>query len=74
MTPLVRLLAVLSVAFGLAWWPVFAAVEWSLPTVVAVAVALMLFISLGSYFAFGLDEVRTVLLAKIRQRMPRRPV
>jgi O-antigen/teichoic acid export membrane protein len=74
MTPLIRLLAVLSAAFGLAWWPVFAAVEWSLPTVVAVAVALMLFISLGSYFAFGLDEVRTVLLAKIRQRMPRRPV
>ncbi len=71
--PVVRLAAVLSVAFGLAAWPVFAGVDWSLPAVVAVAVVLMLFISLGSYFAFGLDEVRALLVARILKRAARQP-
>jgi O-antigen/teichoic acid export membrane protein len=66
--PVVRLVAVLAVAFGLAAWPVFASVNWPLPTVVAVATAVMLIISVGSYFAFGLDEVRVVIIGKIRQR------
>lgn len=69
MAPVVRLVAVLAVAFGLAAWPVFASVNWPLPTVVAVAAAVMLVISTGSYFAFGLDEVRVVLLTKMRQRL-----
>jgi O-antigen/teichoic acid export membrane protein len=69
MAPVVRLVAVLAVAFGLAAWPVFASVTWPLTTVVGVAVAVMLVISAGSYFAFGLDEVRVVLLGKIRQRL-----
>ncbi len=73
MAPVVRLAAVLSVAFGLAAWPVFAGVDWSLPAVVAVAVVLMLFISLGSYFAFGLDEVRALLVARILKRAARQP-
>ena len=68
MAPVMRLLAVLIVAFGLAAWPVFASVQWPLTAVVAAAVIVMLIISTGSYFAFGLDEVRTLLLAKIRQR------
>lgn len=67
--PVVRLVAVLAVAFGLAAWPVFASVNWPLPTVVAVATAVMLIITAGSYFAFGLDEVRVVLIGKIRQRL-----
>lgn len=67
--PVVRLVAVLAVAFGLAAWPVFASVNWPLPTVVAVAAAVMLIITAGSYFAFGLDEVRVVLIGKIRQRL-----
>jgi O-antigen/teichoic acid export membrane protein len=69
MAPLVRLVAVLAIAFGLAAWPVFASVNWPLPTVVAVAAAVMLIISAGSYFAFGLEEVRVVLLSKLRQRL-----
>jgi O-antigen/teichoic acid export membrane protein len=73
MVPVVRLLAVLAVAFGLAAWPVFASIRWPLPTVVASAVLLMLIISAGSYYAFGLDEVRSLLLSKIRQRMSPRP-
>jgi O-antigen/teichoic acid export membrane protein len=67
--PVVRLVAVLTVAFGLAAWPVFASVNWPLPTVVAVAAGVMLIISTASYFAFGLEEVRVVLLTKIRQRL-----
>jgi O-antigen/teichoic acid export membrane protein len=69
MAPVVRLVAVLAVAFGLAAWPVFESVNWPLPTVLAVAAGVMLIISAGSYFAFGLDEVRVVLLTKIRQRL-----
>jgi O-antigen/teichoic acid export membrane protein len=69
MAPVVRLVAVLAIAFGLAAWPVFAAVEWPLPTVVTAAVLLMALISAGSYYAFGLDEVRSLLLSKIRQRL-----
>lgn len=69
MAPMGRLLGVLVVAFGLAAWPVFASVRWSLFQVVGAAVVLMLAISAGSYFAFGLDEVRALLVAKIRQRL-----
>jgi hypothetical protein len=73
MAPVARLAAVLSVAFGLAAWPVFESVHWPLPVVVAAAVLLMLAISAGSYFAFGLDEVRSLLIAKIRQRISPQP-
>jgi len=73
MVPVARLLAVLVLAFALAAWPVFASVAWPLPLVVAVATALMLSISLGSYVVFGLSEVRSLLLSKLRQRVSRRP-
>jgi hypothetical protein len=73
MAPVVRLVAVLVIAFGLAAWPVFASVEWPLATVVAAAVAVMAVVSAGSYYAFGLDEVRSLLLSKIRQRLSPRP-
>jgi hypothetical protein len=36
---------------------------------VTAAVLLMALISAGSYYAFGLDEVRSLLLSKIRQRL-----
>jgi O-antigen/teichoic acid export membrane protein len=73
MLPVVRLVAVLTVAFGLAAWPVFESTEWPLTAVVGVAVLLMLVISAGSYLAFGLDEVRVLLTSKIRQRFAPRP-
>jgi hypothetical protein len=45
-----------------------------LTAVVAAAAAIMLVISAGSYFAFGLAEVRTLLLSKIRARfLPEAP-
>jgi O-antigen/teichoic acid export membrane protein len=69
MAPVVRLVAVLVVAFGLAAWPVFASVQWPLTAVVAAAAAVMLVISAGSYFVFGLDEVRALLLSRIRRRV-----
>jgi O-antigen/teichoic acid export membrane protein len=73
MAPVARLVAVLLVAFSLAVWPVFAAVDWPLPTVAAAAAAVTLIISVGSYYAFGLDEVRALLLSKIRQQFSPRP-
>jgi hypothetical protein len=73
MGPVGRLLAVLLIAFGLAAWPVFEGVNWSPTATAGVAVSLMLFIVLGSYFAFGLGEVKALLLARIRQRVARKP-
>ena len=73
MAPVMRLVAVLVIAFGLAAWPVFAAVQWSLTAVVGSATLIMLLISAGSYFAFGLDEVRLLLTSKLRERLVRRP-
>jgi O-antigen/teichoic acid export membrane protein len=73
MAPVARLAAVLLVAFGLAAWPVFAAVDWPLPTVAAAASAVTLTILVGSYYAFGLDEVRALLLSKIRRQFSPRP-
>jgi O-antigen/teichoic acid export membrane protein len=69
MDPVVRLVAVLSIAFGIAAWPAFAAVRWPLGTVVAVAVAITLLMSLASYYAFGLNEVRSVIESRIRRRL-----
>jgi O-antigen/teichoic acid export membrane protein len=69
MNPVVRLVAVLSVAFGIAAWPAFASVRWPLGTVVSVAVGITLVMSLASYYAFGLNEVRSVLESRIRRRL-----
>jgi O-antigen/teichoic acid export membrane protein len=69
MAPVARLAAVLVVAFGLAAWPVFASVQWPLTAVVGAAVVVMLIVTAGSYFAFGLDEVRSLLVTKVRQRL-----
>jgi O-antigen/teichoic acid export membrane protein len=66
--PVVRLAVVLTVAFAIAAWPAFASVNWPLTTVVAVAVAVMLGLSIGSYLTFGLEEVRVLMLSKLRQR------
>jgi O-antigen/teichoic acid export membrane protein len=66
--PMLRLGAVLAVAFALAAWPAFASADWPLMTIVAVACGLMLILTAGSYFAFGLDEVRSLMVSKLRQR------
>ena len=69
MAPVVRLVGVLAVAFGIAAWPAFASIHWPLGTVVGVAVTITLLMSLASYYFFGLDEVRSVLQSKIRRRL-----
>jgi len=74
LAPILRLIAVLVVAFGIAAWPAFASVHWPLTTVVAVAVSVTLLVSLGSYYAFGLDDVRALLLLKIKQRFAPPPI
>jgi O-antigen/teichoic acid export membrane protein len=69
MAPVVRLVGVLAVAFGIAAWPAFASIHWPLGTVVGVAVTITLLMSLASYYFFGLDEVRSVLQSRIRRRL-----
>ncbi len=73
MAPVVRLVAVLTVGFAVAAWPAYASVDWSLATVVVVASAFMVLMAAGSYYAFGLGEVRTMVLSKFRQRFTPRP-
>jgi O-antigen/teichoic acid export membrane protein len=74
MAPVGRLIGVLVFAFGCAAWPVYAGVRWPLPAVVAAAAAVVLLVSCGSYFAFGLDEVRVLLVSKLRQRLSPGPL
>jgi O-antigen/teichoic acid export membrane protein len=74
MAPVLRLIAVLVVAFGIAAWPAFASVQWPLAIVVAVAISVTLLVSLGSYYAFELDDVRSLLLSRIKQRFAPPPI
>jgi O-antigen/teichoic acid export membrane protein len=67
-SPLVRLAAVLAGSFALAAWPVWHSVNWSLTMVVADAVLVSLLLAVVSYFAFGLGEVKDVLMARFRRR------
>lgn len=72
--PVVRLAGVLAAAFAIAAWPAFASANWPLTTIVAVAIGVMLVLSVGSYFTFGLEEVRVLMVSKLRQRFaPGRP-
>jgi O-antigen/teichoic acid export membrane protein len=66
--PVMRLVLVSLFAFSTAAWPTFASTHWTLGTVTLGAVAIILIISIGSYFAFGLNEVRSLLFSKIRER------
>jgi len=74
LAPILRLVAVLVITFGIAAWPAFASVQWPLTTVVAVAVSVTLLVSFGSYYVFGLDDVRSLLINKIKQRLEPPPI
>ncbi|GGH11009.1 lipopolysaccharide biosynthesis protein [Silvibacterium dinghuense] len=68
MAPVIRLIGLLAVSFGIAAWPAFHSAQWPLNRVVAVAVLVTLATTIAAYFVFGLHEVRAVLQARFRRR------
>jgi O-antigen/teichoic acid export membrane protein len=68
--PIVNLIALLAFAFGAATWPAYHAVYESLPNTLGVTIAFVLVLSLISYHLFGVGEVRSVMEARFRKRMP----
>jgi hypothetical protein len=53
----------------IAAWPTFASVQWPLITVVAVAISIILLVAVGSYYTFGVQEVRSLFMSRIKQRL-----
>jgi O-antigen/teichoic acid export membrane protein len=69
MAPMVRFGGVLALGFGIAAWPAYASRSWPLGRVVGVALVTTLLLSLVSYYAFGLNQVRSLIEARIRRRL-----
>jgi O-antigen/teichoic acid export membrane protein len=69
MAPVMRLAWALAVFFAIAAWPAFASAHWPLGMVAAVAVAITLMITVASYYAFGVNQVRSVLESRLRRRL-----
>jgi O-antigen/teichoic acid export membrane protein len=69
MKPMFHLFGVLVVAFGLSAWPVFQGVHWGLAKITGVAVLVMGILTVACYFVFGLNEVREVVMRKLRHKL-----
>ena len=68
MHPLQRLAIFMILAFALALFPAYRGIGWSLPVVVAVALALTALLGAAAYFAFGMGEVREIVAGRLRRR------
>lgn len=66
--PVTRLAAFMTAAFALAAIPAFFEKSWPLDLVVVVAVAVTSLLGLAGYFVFGADEVRALIVARMRSR------
>jgi O-antigen/teichoic acid export membrane protein len=62
------LVGVLLVAFGSAGWLAYRAVYESVPVTLEIAVAFVFVVFMISYYLFGVDEVRSVVMARLRSR------
>jgi O-antigen/teichoic acid export membrane protein len=68
MNQIFRLVGILLIAFGAASWFAYRAAYESISVTLDIATAFVLILSLVSYYLFGLEEVRTVLMARLRNR------
>ncbi len=68
-SPVLRLFAFMTVAFGLAIWPAYAAAHWPLWLDVVVTVGVTLLFATVGYFFFGLTKVREVVQSKLSRRL-----
>lgn len=66
--PVVRSVAVLTVAFSLAIWPVYHDANWPLTTTVAVGLLTIGCLAVVSYFFFGLRELQSRFADRLRRR------
>lgn len=66
--PMLRLVMVTALGFAAAAWPAYRAVSESLPVILGIAAIYMAGLATISYFAFGMNEVRMVLQARMRAR------
>ena len=65
---MVRLSVFMTLAFALSIWPAFHDASWTLPAVVGFALAFTAALALAAYYVFGLDELRGILAARLRNR------
>jgi O-antigen/teichoic acid export membrane protein len=70
-TPVIRLSLFMLVAFSLAAIPAQLQVDWPLSRVALVAVVTTALLGVAAYFFVGMDEVRALFAAKIRDRFAR---
>lgn len=66
--PVLRLSVFMIVAFALAAIPARLETHWPLDMVTGVALAVTALLGLAAYFVFGVDEVRALLVARMRNR------
>jgi O-antigen/teichoic acid export membrane protein len=69
--PIIRLYIFMAIAFALSVWPVYREANWPLGWVVAFACGTTVVFGVAAYFVFGVDEVRGVLMARLRNRFAR---
>ena len=67
--PIVRLTVFMAVAFGLCIVPAYREASWSLPMVVGSAVGITAVFGIAAYFVFDVDELRELLMVRIRRRL-----
>jgi hypothetical protein len=66
--PVTRLAVFMTAAFALAAVPAFQDKNWPLDLVTGVAIAISSILGLAGYFVFGADEVRALLISRLRGR------
>jgi O-antigen/teichoic acid export membrane protein len=66
--PVFRLSVFMAAAFALAAIPAELQVDWSLVRVAGVALTATTLLGIAAYFVFGVDEVRALVVARIRAR------
>jgi len=66
--PVLRALAMLTVCFSLAAWPVYHNVHWPIPLTVGVACLAVAILSIFAWFAFGLKDIQALIQARLRTR------
>jgi O-antigen/teichoic acid export membrane protein len=66
--PVVRLTVFMTIAFALSAYPAYREVNWGLAWTVVCAVLVTAAFGIGGYFVFEVDEVRSLLAARFKNR------
>jgi len=66
--PMLRLVAILTIAFGAASWPAYRAVNEPISVTLGIATAFVIVLSSISYYIFSVGAVRSAMIARFRKR------